>query len=149
MRDLSIVIPAYNEEHRIGVALESIATYLADRDRDDEVIVVDDGSTDRTADVVRSHADRFARLDVVVGERNVGKGHAVRRGMLTATGRHRPPAPRSHSPAPTGIEIHESRWVSRPHSAYENRHAPACAQPYAWLQVLSVPRTTCRSSSRN
>ena len=89
MRDLSIVIPAYNEEHRIGVTLESIATYLADRDRDDEVIVVDDGSTDRTADVVRSHADRFARLDVVVGERNVGKGHAVRRGMLTATGRHR------------------------------------------------------------
>lgn len=89
MRDLSIVIPAYNEEHRIGTTLDSIAAFLADRDRNDEVIVVDDGSTDRTAEVVRSYMDRIPRLGVMVGDRNVGKGYAVRRGMLAATGRHR------------------------------------------------------------
>lgn len=89
MRDLSIVIPAYNEEHRISETLISIAEFLGERGQDDEVIVVDDGSTDATVEVVRSHAHRFVRLQVLVGDRNVGKGHAVRRGMLAATGRHR------------------------------------------------------------
>ncbi len=89
MRDLSIVIPAYNEELRISETLVSISEFLAERDLDDEVIVVDDGSTDATVDVVHSHAHRFSRLQVLVGNRNVGKGHAVRRGMLAATGRHR------------------------------------------------------------
>ena len=89
MRDLSIVIPAYNEENRIGATLDSIADFLAERDRDDEVIVVDDGSTDRTAEVVGAFTDRIPRLEVMIGDRNVGKGHAVRKGMLAATGRHR------------------------------------------------------------
>lgn len=89
MRDLSIVIPAFNEEHRIGETLDSIARFLAERDRNDEVIVVDDGSTDRTVEVVRSYMDRVSRLGVMIGDRNVGKGHAVRKGMLAATGRHR------------------------------------------------------------
>ena len=89
MRDLSIVIPAYNEEHRIPATLQSIAAYLVERNRDDEVIVVDDGSTDRTVEVVRAQTDAFARLTVMAGDRNVGKGHAVRRGMMAATGRHR------------------------------------------------------------
>lgn len=43
-RDLSVVVPAYNEADRIGTTLESIASYLDGRDLDDEVIVVDDGS---------------------------------------------------------------------------------------------------------
>lgn len=89
MRDLSVVIPAYNEEHRIGETLESIARYLDARDLDDEVIVVDDGSTDRTVDVVNRFEPDFARLTLVSSPRNVGKGHAVRQGMLLATGRHR------------------------------------------------------------
>lgn len=89
MRDLSIIIPAYNEEHRIGETLESIASYLDARGMDDEVIVCDDGSTDNTVGVVESYSDSFERLTVLVGQRNVGKGHAVRRGMLTGTGRHR------------------------------------------------------------
>ena len=89
MRDLSIVIPAFNEEHRIAETLQSIAEFLDERNLDDEVIVVDDGSTDATVGVVLTHEHLFARLRVLVGERNVGKGHAVRRGMLAATGRHR------------------------------------------------------------
>ena len=48
MRDLSVVIPAYNEAKRIGETLESIAAFFDERDRDDELIVVDDGSTEDT-----------------------------------------------------------------------------------------------------
>lgn len=89
MRDLSVVIPAYNEAARIGETLLSVSEYLADRDADDEVIVVDDGSTDNTVSVVKAYESYFRRLVVLQSERNVGKGHAVRKGMLTGTGRHR------------------------------------------------------------
>ncbi len=89
MRDLSIIIPAYNEAERIGETLDSIAEYLAERDLNDEVIVVDDGSEDDTIIVASSYSHKFRRLIVLQSERNLGKGHAVRKGMLTGTGRHR------------------------------------------------------------
>ncbi len=89
MRDLSIIIPAFNEAERISETLHSIAEFLNERDLDDEVIVVDDGSSDDTVAVVESHRDLFRRLVVLPSERNLGKGHAVRKGMLTGTGRHR------------------------------------------------------------
>ena len=89
MRDLSIIIPAYNESERIGETLESIARFLEERNMDDEVIVVDDGSTDDTIAVAESYSPLFRRLRVLPSERNLGKGHAVRKGMLTGTGRYR------------------------------------------------------------
>ena len=52
MRDLSIIIPAFNEAERISETLHSIAEFLNERDLDDEVIVVDDGSSDDTVAVV-------------------------------------------------------------------------------------------------
>lgn len=89
MRDLSIIIPAFNEAERIGETLRSIAEFLDERDLDDEVIVVDDGSADQTIDVVRGYSALFRRLVILESPRNVGKGHAVRKGMLTGTGQQR------------------------------------------------------------
>ena len=89
MRDLSIIIPAFNEASRIGRTLYSIAAFLDERDCDDQVIVVNDGSTDNTAAVAQGYAHLFRHFRVLTTERNVGQGHAVRKGMLTGTGRHR------------------------------------------------------------
>lgn len=86
--DLSVVIPAYNEERRIGPTLERVVAYLAARPGTAEVLVVIDGSRDRTGAVVRE-----VRSDVPVRlfDRgvNAGKGSCVRRGMLAAEGRLR------------------------------------------------------------
>ena len=83
---LSVVVPAHNEEQRIGVTLDSMAAYLASSERVAEVIVVDDGSTDRTVEVVASHGPSFEALRILRLRENQGKGAAVRAGMLTASG---------------------------------------------------------------
>jgi dolichyl-phosphate beta-glucosyltransferase len=84
---LSLVIPAYNEEQRLSPSLEIIARYLAAQQYASEIIVVDDGSSDRTCEIVRTWMRRSpvpVRLEQ--NPRNLGKGAAVRRGMLAATG---------------------------------------------------------------
>ena len=87
--ELSIVIPAYNEAARIGRTLDSIASFLAERALNCEVIVVDDGSTDDTGAVVDARYGDFVSLRLLRCERNGGKGRAVRLGMLVARGRVR------------------------------------------------------------
>jgi dolichyl-phosphate beta-glucosyltransferase len=87
--DLSIVIPAHNEEGRIGRTLDSVADFLREQSLHAEVIVVDDGSTDRTSAVAEARHDDFVDLRVLRCERNGGKGRAVRLGMLVARGKLR------------------------------------------------------------
>lgn len=80
---LSLVIPAYNEADRIGATLSSALAYFARQDYASEIIVVDDGSTDDTAGVVRRYLEEHPekiRLECLPGNR--GKGYAVRMGML-------------------------------------------------------------------
>ena len=89
MRDLSIIIPAFNAASDIGRTLFSIASFLDERGCDDEVIVVNDGSDDNTAGVAQGYAHLFKHFHVLSNERSVGKGHAVRKGMLTGTGSYR------------------------------------------------------------
>jgi dolichyl-phosphate beta-glucosyltransferase len=84
--DLSIVIPAYNEEHRILPTLERIHRFVSGGRLRTEILVVDDGSGDRTVAVVEEAAKHIPGLRVVRQVPNRGKGAAVRLGMLTARG---------------------------------------------------------------
>lgn len=86
---LSIVIPAYNERRRLGRSLERIRDYARRSDTRIEIVVVDDGSTDGTAEVAQAFADEddaFAGVSVLVNRNNRGKGFSVRRGILHARG---------------------------------------------------------------
>ena len=83
--DLSIVIPAYNEERRIGRSLERVVAYLGEQRWRSEVLVVVDGSRDRTAEIVRRVATDLP-VRVLDSGVNRGKGSCVRRGMLEARG---------------------------------------------------------------
>jgi dolichyl-phosphate beta-glucosyltransferase len=98
MPDLSLVIPAYNEERRLGPTLEAVLSFLGDQPYTSEVIVVSDGSQDGTGRVARA---AFAALDqspsgasarvtgrFVEYHPNAGKGRAVRTGVAQTTGRY-------------------------------------------------------------
>jgi dolichyl-phosphate beta-glucosyltransferase len=85
--ELSVVIPAYNEARRIGRALAAVRAYVVRAGLCSELIVVDDGSRDETADVVRGFEAEPLTLHLLVNPTNHGKGYSVRRGMLAATGK--------------------------------------------------------------
>ena len=82
---LSVVIPAFNEARRLGATLDRVTAYLDRRSLDHEILVVDDGSTDGTADLVRSHPAPAVRL--IEQGTNRGKGAALRRGVAESRGR--------------------------------------------------------------
>jgi dolichyl-phosphate beta-glucosyltransferase len=84
--NLSIVIPSFNEELRLPSSLEKIANYIREKRPNTEILVVDDGSTDRTAEVAESWKDRLPGLRVLSNESNRGKGFSVRHGSLEAKG---------------------------------------------------------------
>ncbi|HLK06017.1 MAG TPA: dolichyl-phosphate beta-glucosyltransferase [Candidatus Acidoferrum sp.] len=83
---LSIIIPSYNEELRLPPSLELIASYIEQSKRETEVLVVDDGSSDRTAAVAETFRARIPQLRVVPNGENRGKGYSVRHGMTEARG---------------------------------------------------------------
>ena len=85
--DLSVVIPSYNEELRLPGTLDRIAAYLQTYGGAAEVLVVDDGSKDRTAAVAESYRGKIPSLRVVSNKVNRGKGYSVRHGMQEARGR--------------------------------------------------------------
>jgi dolichyl-phosphate beta-glucosyltransferase len=85
--DLSIIIPAYNEEARLPKSLDQIHAYLNAIGISSEVIVVDDGSRDNTVQIVESKSVEWSELRVVKNPGNHGKGYSVRHGMLEARGK--------------------------------------------------------------
>ena len=85
---LSIVIPAHNEENRLPRTLEEIFSFLERQSYTSEVIVVENGSIDKTLSIANDFAKNHPSLVVIHEERN-GKGNAVRRGVIAAQGEYR------------------------------------------------------------
>jgi dolichyl-phosphate beta-glucosyltransferase len=83
---VSVVVPAYNEQGRIEASLRRIVDYMQGAGFPFEVIVVDDGSRDRTAEVVGAMAHGDARVRLVQNRKNLGKGGAVRNGVRSSAG---------------------------------------------------------------
>jgi glycosyltransferase involved in cell wall biosynthesis len=86
---LSIVVPAYNEGERLGTSLRAIIAYLNNYPTETELIVVDDGSSDQTAEIARAELSNSEKVhtSVISYQLNLGKGRAVRLGLLASRGR--------------------------------------------------------------
>lgn len=85
--DVSIVVPAFEEQERLGGSIRKILSYLIETGVNGELIVVDDGSTDETARIAESACSEFPNVDskVIRYEENRGKGFAVKTGLLAAS----------------------------------------------------------------
>ncbi len=86
---LSVIIPAFNEEKRLPKTLEEIDKYLSKQNFEYEIIVVNDGSKDKTREVVREKMAKIKNLKLIDNKENQGKGAVVRQGMLEAKGEFR------------------------------------------------------------
>jgi dolichyl-phosphate beta-glucosyltransferase len=82
----SIVIPAYNESERIVSSLDKILAYITEQNWTAEVIVVNDGSKDNTADIVRGYMRQHQNVKLLENPGNKGKGYSVRHGMMEGRG---------------------------------------------------------------
>ena len=83
---LSVIIPAYNEEKRITKTLGDIDKYLSKQDYQYEIIVVSDGSKDKTAETVKNLTSSIKNLHLIDNKENHGKGYVVRQGLMSAKG---------------------------------------------------------------
>jgi len=104
---LSVVIPAYNEEKRLPKTLAEIDKYLRKQNYDYEILVVNDGSRDKTVEIGRSLIPTIKNLKITGYENNQGKGFAVRFGMLEAEGDYRLFADADNS---TSLDQIEKMW---------------------------------------
>lgn len=87
--DLSIIIPAYNEEALIASTLDGLQNYLSARPEQFEIIVIDDGSQDKTVVSIQAWKNRSGTdLRLLVNQQNMGKGFSIRRGVLESRGRY-------------------------------------------------------------
>ena len=86
---VSVIIPALNEESRLPNTLNLCINFLKRQDYTTEIIVVTDGSTDRTQEIAESFIPSFPDLKVMSFPVNRGRGFAIKVGMLEATGQYR------------------------------------------------------------
>lgn len=81
---ISIVIPAFNEEKTVGLVLDALHKLKLEYDK--EIIVVDDGSSDKTSNIVKKKEENYKELKFIKHDKNMGKGAAVQTGLSFATG---------------------------------------------------------------
>jgi glycosyltransferase involved in cell wall biosynthesis len=104
---LSVIIPAYNEEKRLPKTLREVDGYLRKQNYNSEIIVVSDGSTDRTCEIVEGLKNEIKNLKLICEKINRGKGYGVRLGMFEAKGEFRLFTDADNS---TPIEQIEKMW---------------------------------------
>jgi len=104
---LSVVIPAFNEERRIKTTLEAIYNYLSRQNYFWEVIIISDGSKDRTVELVTEFISNKKEFNLIFNTKNHGKGYVVRQGILAAHGKFRLFTDADNS---TSIEQIEKFW---------------------------------------
>ena len=85
---LSLVLPAYNEEHRIIPALTEIYNYIDKNHKPFEIIIVNDGSKDHTLQILEEFKKTHPHLKILSYEHNKGKGYCLRKGMTSAIGKY-------------------------------------------------------------
>jgi dolichyl-phosphate beta-glucosyltransferase len=83
---LTLIIPAFNEEKLIGLSLEKLLSHLTVHNMQAEIIIVDDGSTDQTAQIVTQYRSRYPQLILLKNECNRGKGYSIRRAVMQSSG---------------------------------------------------------------
>ncbi|MBI5732799.1 glycosyltransferase family 2 protein [Candidatus Jorgensenbacteria bacterium] len=83
---LSVIIPAYNEAKRLPLTLVDVDRHLSTAEFSSEILVIDDGSTDATKEIVERFSHLLQNLRLIKVDENSGKGAAVRLGMLSARG---------------------------------------------------------------
>ena len=88
MYDLSIVIPAYNEEKKIISDIEAVYKFFKENSINGELIIVNDGSKDKTFEIASGEKSKYPSLEIITYKTNRGKGYALRQGMVNAKGKH-------------------------------------------------------------
>lgn len=86
---LSVIIPVYNEEKIITKTVNDFSRYLSEQNYDYEIIIVNDGSTDKTKEIVEKLASKIDSLKLIDNKMNKGKGAVIRQGLLFANGEYR------------------------------------------------------------
>jgi dolichyl-phosphate beta-glucosyltransferase len=86
--NLSIVIPAYNEEDKIEIDVREAFAYLRSKKMKGEVIVSTDGVTDRTNEIVKNLQKKFNNLHLIAYKKKIGKGGAIKKGVMMARGKY-------------------------------------------------------------
>lgn len=136
---LSIIVPAFNEAQRIGAPLMATYKALLDKHISHEIIVVNDGSTDTTADVINTLKTDIPTLIFIDNKNNAGKGTALRDGVAQSTGTHILTIDADGS---TPFEEFFTLYETMTHGPYDivigGRHSPASQilvkQP--WYRIL-------------
>ncbi len=139
---LSVIIPAYNEEGRLPKTLREIDKYLSRQSYDSEIIVVSDGSKDRTGEVTEEMMGEIGNLRLIDEKENRGKGYGVRRGMLAAKGDYRLFTDADNS---TSIDHVEKMWplfekgydvVIGTRDSRDDKEAKQAVSQSAWKRFL-------------
>jgi dolichyl-phosphate beta-glucosyltransferase len=134
---LSVIIPAYNEEKRLPKTLKEIDFYFKNQNYDYEILVVDNGSKDNTAQISKGFENKIKGLKTISGSFGTGKGAAVKKGMLDAIGDFRIFTDADNS---TSIDQVEKMWPE-----FENGYDVVIGSRDAKGAVLDPPQPFVRN----